>query len=80
MIIYHGSKDIIEKPEFGKGNQKNDYGLGFYCTENVELAKEWIAKGAQPTETVRSLLIQTGAMEKPAKLSAPKTKGKKSNK
>ena len=41
MIIYHGSKDIIEKPEFGKGNQKNDYGLGFYCTENVELAKEW---------------------------------------
>ena len=41
MIIYHGSKDIIEKPELGKGNQKNDYGLGFYCTENVELAKEW---------------------------------------
>ena len=47
---------------------------------NVELAKEWIAKGAQPTETVRSLLIQTGAMEKPAKLSPSKTKGKKSNK
>ena len=41
MIIYHGSKDIIEKPEFGKGNKKNDYGLGFYCTENIELAKEW---------------------------------------
>lgn len=41
MIIYHGSKDIIEKPEFGKGNTKNDYGLGFYCTENLELAKEW---------------------------------------
>ena len=41
MIIYHGSKDIIAKPEFGKGNERNDYGLGFYCTENVELAKEW---------------------------------------
>ena len=41
MIIYHGSRDIIEKPEFGKGNKKNDYGLGFYCTENIELAKEW---------------------------------------
>ena len=41
MIIYHGSKDIIEKPVFGKGNKKNDYGLGFYCTENLELAKEW---------------------------------------
>lgn len=41
MIIYHGSKDIVEKPEFGKGNKKNDYGLGFYCTESIELAKEW---------------------------------------
>lgn len=41
MIIYHGSKDIITKPEFGKGNIKNDYGLGFYCTESIELAKEW---------------------------------------
>ena len=41
MIIYHGSNKIIEKPEFGKGNTKNDYGLGFYCTENIELAKEW---------------------------------------
>ena len=49
-------------------------------TINVELAKEWIGKGAQPTETVRTLLIQSGAMEKPTKLSAAKTKGKKSNK
>ena len=47
---------------------------------DVELAKAWIAKGAQPTETVRTLLIQSGAMEKPAKLSPAKTKGKKSNK
>lgn len=40
-IIYHGSKDIIEKPKFGKGKAYNDYGLGFYCTENLALAKEW---------------------------------------
>lgn len=41
MIVYHGSKDIIKKPEFGKGNVRNDYGLGFYCTESINLAKEW---------------------------------------
>ena len=40
-IIYHGSKDIIKKPKFGKGKPYNDYGLGFYCTENLALAKEW---------------------------------------
>lgn len=41
LIIYHGSGEIIEKPQFGYGNPKNDYGLGFYCTEDIELAKEW---------------------------------------
>ena len=39
--IYHGSNKIIEKPLFGFGKTYNDYGLGFYCTENIELAKEW---------------------------------------
>lgn len=47
MIIYHGSKDIIEKPKYGIGNIKNDYGLGFYCTENIELAKEWACSNNQ---------------------------------
>ena len=37
MILYHGSKDIIEKPIYGQGKKYNDYGLGFYCTDN----KEW---------------------------------------
>lgn len=41
MIIYHGSVSIVEKPEFGKGKKYNDYGLGFYCTEDLDLAKEW---------------------------------------
>ncbi|MDO4488275.1 MAG: DUF3990 domain-containing protein [Eubacteriales bacterium] len=39
--VYHGSQRIIEKPEFGFGNPNNDYGLGFYCTESIDLAKEW---------------------------------------
>lgn len=39
--IFHGSKNIIEKPQFGVGNPRNDYGLGFYCTEHLEMAKEW---------------------------------------
>ena len=45
---------------------------------DVDKAKDWLAKGVQPTETVKSLLIKTGAMEKSAKLSASKTKTKKS--
>ena len=49
-------------------------------TVDVEKAKEWLSKGVQTTETVKNLLVKTGAMEKSAKLSPSKTKAKKSKK
>lgn len=39
--LYHGSCDIIEHPIFGRGKTYNDYGRGFYCTDSLEMAKEW---------------------------------------
>ena len=41
ITIYHGSEQIVEVPTFGLGRKNNDFGLGFYCTESEELAKEW---------------------------------------
>ena len=41
LILYHGSPEIVRKPEYGKGKPYNDYGQGFYCTESLDLAKEW---------------------------------------
>lgn len=41
LTIYHGSSQIVETPTFGLGRKNNDFGLGFYCTESNELAKEW---------------------------------------
>ena len=41
MIIYHGSPEIVKTPELKKGKKYNDYGQGFYCTKELELAKEW---------------------------------------
>lgn len=39
--IYHGSEKNIIKPIFGEGKKNNDFGLGFYCTKDINLAKEW---------------------------------------
>ncbi|MBP3338533.1 MAG: DUF3990 domain-containing protein [Lachnospiraceae bacterium] len=39
--LYHGSQQIIKNPAYGIGKPYNDYGRGFYCTESIELAKEW---------------------------------------
>lgn len=41
ITIYHGSKNIIYKPTLHGGKETNDYGYGFYCTKEIDLAKEW---------------------------------------
>lgn len=41
IILYHGTPDKIVTPKYGGGDDKHDYGRGFYLTENVQLAKEW---------------------------------------
>ena len=41
IVLYHGSENIIERPQFGIGNKYNDYGLGFYTTPVRALAAEW---------------------------------------
>lgn len=41
ITIYHGSDHIVSKPTYGVGNLHNDYGLGFYCTSSLDMAKEW---------------------------------------
>ncbi len=44
---------------------------------NAEKAKDWLSKGVQPTETVKSLLVNAGVIEKSNKLSPAKTNPKK---
>jgi hypothetical protein len=39
--IYHGSGNIVKQPIFGYGKTYNDYGIGFYCTDSIDMAKEW---------------------------------------
>ena len=39
--LYHGSSHIVDQPKYGYGKPYNDYGLGFYCTEDLNMAMEW---------------------------------------
>lgn len=41
IILYHGTLNKVVTPAFGGGEDKHDYGRGFYLTDNIELAKEW---------------------------------------
>lgn len=49
LILYHGTSEEIVKPTWGLGNDRHDYGRGFYLTESADLAKEWAV--CRPDET-----------------------------
>lgn len=39
--LYHGSPEIVQVPNPARGREYNDYGQGFYLTEDHDLAGEW---------------------------------------
>ena len=47
VVIYHGSDHVVKEPEYGFGGVHNDYGPGFYCTQDIEIAKEWANKSTE---------------------------------
>ena len=44
ITLLHGSQKVIEVPTLLFGNDHNDYGRGFYCTDSEEMAREWACK------------------------------------
>lgn len=40
-VLFHGSWKVVESPTKEGGNPFNDYGQGFYCSPDIELAREW---------------------------------------
>lgn len=49
LILFHGTANEIITPTYGLGDDKHDYGKGFYLTESMELAKEWAV--CRPNDT-----------------------------
>ena len=41
MILYHGSVDLVDKPEIKKGEMFLDFGVGFYATTSYQQAERW---------------------------------------
>ena len=51
MKIYHGSIEIVEKPEIRESNRTLDYGQGFYTTSSYEQAKAWVKRRMDEKKT-----------------------------
>jgi len=44
IILYHGSKEIVEFPEIRAAKFHKDFYYGFYCTQFSEQAKRWAVR------------------------------------
>ena len=44
MILYHGSKQIVDYPEIRKARYNKDFYFGFYCTKYERQAERWATR------------------------------------
>ncbi len=44
MILFHGSTEVIQKPEIRQPERTLDYGRGFYLTSSYEQAEKWVKR------------------------------------
>lgn len=63
MILYHGTADRVVHPTYGLGDEKHDYGKGFYLTESIDLAKEWaVCRPSESNGWVHQFVIDTDGL------------------
>ena len=46
MIVYHGSSEIVKKPDVLHSYRALDFGKGFYVTTNYEQVQRWARRKA----------------------------------
>lgn len=63
ITLYHGSPDKIVNPTFGLGQDKHDYGRGFYLTQDLQLAKEWsVSRPGEVCGYVHTFSLETDGL------------------
>lgn len=50
MRLYHGSIEMVVKPELRKSNRTLDYGCGFYATTSYRQAEDWVLRRMDENE------------------------------
>lgn len=62
LIVYHGSNDIIDKPKHDGGRKFSDFGLGFYVTTNIEMAKSWACRKKAKNSYVNKYMVNVDGL------------------
>ena len=64
LVLYHGSPNKQIKPTYGLGNDKHDYGKGFYLTGSPVLASEWsVCNPIEKNGWVHKFILDTSELK-----------------
>ncbi|WP_297633557.1 DUF3990 domain-containing protein [uncultured Clostridium sp.] len=63
LIIYHGSDKRIDNPRYDGGRKFSDFGIGFYATTNIEMAKSWSTRKIDKKALVNKYILNTEGLE-----------------
>lgn len=64
MIVYHGSKSIVVKPDISYSRNSTDFSKGFYLTEIKEQARLWSLKTVNHKQFQRAFINEYELNEK----------------
>lgn len=59
QVLFHGSLNKSIKLEYGLGDDKHDYGRGFYLSLEEELAKEWAVSASDRNGYIHKYELKT---------------------
>lgn len=63
ITLYRGSPNKVVVPQYGLGDDKHDYGRGFYLTDDAGLAKEWaVCRPGQANGWVHAYELDTDGL------------------
>lgn len=79
-IVITDSRNARDGAYIDKVGHYNPTAVPVEVVIDADKAKDWLAKGVQPTATVKNILVNQGIIPKPAKLSPSKTKVRKNSK
>lgn len=79
-IVITDSRNARDGAYIDKVGHYNPTAVPAEVVIDADKAKDWLAKGVQPTSTVKNILVNQGIIPKPAKLSPSKTKVRKNSK
>ena len=61
-LVYHGSPQIVERPNLAKCRLHSDYGRAFYCTFDEGLAREWACEDAHSAGYLNTYAVDFGKL------------------